>query len=328
MSAPLENRFRTKFRKKFRDLKESRSIRRVSGPRKFNISKEDVVVISPIIDAMYWLPGYLKHYRELGVAGFVLVDTGSSDETLEFLSREPDVVVLACPSFKYQSTMRVVSARRYAAGAWALFADIDELFDPPHHDPLPNLTRDLIKRGFTAMPAIMLDMFPKGPILRDYSFEDAVLEFNWFEAQSIELKSYDDKEVSFQGLLKMNKMGSSDLRMAFGGVRKRIFNENPCLTKHPLVHVKGGITAGYHPHCSTGTIIADFHGVLRHYKFTNRPDLRDRASVSLGTRSHGEDKARLAVFEKDDEISLWSNYALPYSGFSKLAELGLILPRR
>lgn len=315
-----------KGKKLLRTSKANLSIKYISGPQKFQLSNSDVLVISPIINAIYWLPCYLEHYRKLGVAGFVLVDTGSTDRTLEYLSQQNDVILFSCPTYDYQNEIRMISAKRFARNAWALFADVDEILDPPRGLSLPELAENLTRRNFTCLPALMLDMFPEGPVLTGCDFSNALQSFLWFDADWINFRPYLDPGIKFHKLLATNNIGSKNLRIAYGGIRKKIFGENPCLTKHPLVRIVDGVKAGFHPHCSIGTSIADFHGVLRHYKFTNRPDLRDRESVNSGIRKTGEDKARLSVFESQDNVVMWSKYSVPYSGVSQLSDLGLILP--
>jgi hypothetical protein len=307
----------------------ARSLQQISGPKTFDPGPNDVVVVTPIRNSSYWLPLYLAHHRKLGVKGFVFIDTGSQDGTLELLAHEPDAIVLNTDqSIRKENKFREIAATRYAAGAWCLFVDSDEMFDFEAADSmmLPDLTKQLAAHGFTAMLALMIDLFPKGSLasFAHADFEQAIRDFVYFEPDSIEFLDYHDHRINFHAHLAHNIIASPETRLGFGGVRYRVFGEYPCLTKHPLVRVLPGIVPGRHPHFSTGVRVADMQAIVRHYKFTNNPILRDSYTVCNSTWNHGEDRKRLGVFEKLPALELFSDRSQLYDGIKDLRRIGLI----
>ena len=43
---------------------------------------------------MFFLPEFLKHYRNLGVKRFIFLDDRSTDKTIDFLHEQEDVMVM------------------------------------------------------------------------------------------------------------------------------------------------------------------------------------------------------------------------------------------
>jgi hypothetical protein len=76
------------------------------------------------------LPAFLKHYRDLGVGRFFIVDNDSSDGTTEYLADQPDV-----RRFTPSGTFREAGRRtewlnallaEFGEGHWCVTVDIDE----------------------------------------------------------------------------------------------------------------------------------------------------------------------------------------------------------
>ena len=296
-------------------LRFARALRHVSGPRDMPGGPHDVIAITPIRDGAFYLGPFLRHHRALGVAHFVFCDTGSSDDTIARLKREPDVTVFQCnlPMAAFENDMRRGLAERLCPGRWVLYVDTDELFDftGSANGGLPALTSHLMQGGYTAMIAQMVEMFPKGPIA-EYAhtpYDEVIAAYQYCDIRGVHAMSYFDKDIGFSAFLKDNTIASEDIRILFGGIRGVVFGENCCLTKHPLMHVLPGVQPGVHPHCASAVSCADMTAVLRHYKFCNDPFGRDAAAVEAETMTHGEDALRHAVARQDPQLSLWSEGA-------------------
>lgn len=155
-----------------------------------NIPSKAVLCFSTMRNERQRLPYFLAHYRRLGVAHFFVVDNGSDDGTREYLMEQSDVSV-------WKTTGSYKAARfgvdwltylqmRYGHGYWCLTADADEILRFSHDDSrdLRDLTHWLDSRGHRAFGALMLDMYPKGPISSQKygEGEDPFLTLDWFDA--------------------------------------------------------------------------------------------------------------------------------------------------
>jgi len=123
------------------------------------------------------LPAFLRHYRDLGVSGFYVVDNASTDGTTDYLLRQPDVrVFLTTDSFRearggtdWLNALLAV----FGVGGWCLTVDVDELLVYPGSEtaPLSALTAHLDQRGVQALSCLLLDMYPADS-LSDAAFRD------------------------------------------------------------------------------------------------------------------------------------------------------------
>jgi hypothetical protein len=111
----------------------------------------------------------------------------------------------------------------------------------------------------------------------------------------------------------------------YGGIRARVFGENCCLTKHPMVRVSNKLGLAPHPHCSTNLYCADISLLIRHYKFAGDFIERTRASVAAGTWKHGEDVRRLAQLDNMESIVLDTPFARRLEGPQQLYDEGFLI---
>ncbi len=290
-----------------------------------------MIVVALVRDGMFYLDAFLRHYRALGAAQFVFCDNGSTDGTVERLKREKDVVILRCdlPWGEIENTFRRYAAERYAKGRWCLFADMDEMFEfeGAAQIGLPGLTRYLQDHGHSALMAQMLEMFPEGPLsaAAKLSYEQALETFCWYDLRAVERHGYHDPAIGFSWFLTGNRLANPKVEMLFGGLRKRVFGEQCCLSKHPLVRVVDGVEPGVHPHASAGVRVADFTALIRHYKFAGDTTARDADTIRRNAIPHGEDRQRQARFEAEPDLSLWSDQAERFQGFEPLYQAGFLI---
>jgi len=145
-----------------RDLSEVRSLGVVPNG--------EVPLITVVHNEMSRLPDFLRHYRELGVRRFIIVDHSSDDGTSEFLLHQPDVHLFRAESGYYKALsgqMWITGlARRFAMGRWALHVDADEhlVYEGMESHGIAELCQMLEKRGETRLYAAMLDMYSSIPI--------------------------------------------------------------------------------------------------------------------------------------------------------------------
>lgn len=130
----------------------------------------EVLVFCTLRNERARLPWFLRYYRELGAAHFLIVDNGSDDGSAAYLAEQPDVSVWQT-SASYRAAafgMDWMNAllTRHAAGRWALTVDVDEFLVYPFCDtrPLRALTDWLSDAGMRTFGTMLLDVYPKGPV--------------------------------------------------------------------------------------------------------------------------------------------------------------------
>lgn len=134
------------------------------------IRRDDLLAFTTFRNEKLRLPYFLNYYRDRGVGHFLMVDNGSTDGAREYLAQQEDVSVWYTDG-SYKASRFGVDwlnglARRYGHGHWCLTVDPDEFLVYPFCDtrPLRALTDWLEDGGQHSYPAMLLDMYPKGPI--------------------------------------------------------------------------------------------------------------------------------------------------------------------
>ena len=203
------------------------------------IKPTDILLFSTIRNEEIRLPFFLKYYRNLGVNHFILVDNHSSDGSLALLKGQPDISIWQT-GHSYKTSHFGVDwlnclQSRYGHGHWTLVVDPDEFFIYPFCDnrPLRALTDWLDANETRSFGAMLLDMYPKGPILdQTYrSGQDPLEIASWFDPGNYTVEPND----RFRNL------------WIQGGPRARVFfaktpRRAPALNKIPLVKWQRGYT--------------------------------------------------------------------------------------
>lgn len=132
------------------------------------IHENDIILISVIHNEMLRLPFFLKYYRNLGITQFFFVDNNSNDESLEFLSSQPDCHVFWTNDSHSTSGSGIrwvhhILDNYIPQNQWCIHADADEFLVYPHceYNKLAQLIQYLNKYNYDAVASFMLDMFPK-----------------------------------------------------------------------------------------------------------------------------------------------------------------------
>ena len=172
-----------------RAWRKRRELRCVSD-RTEKITPGDILLFSTLRNEQIRLPYFLQYYRDMGVNHFLLVDNDSTDGSIGYLADQPDVSLWHTrhsykrARFGVDWLNRLQS--RYADGHWSLVVDCDEFLIYPFCDtrPLRALTDWLDASSIKSFSAMLLDMYPKGPLdAQPYKpGQDPIEIANWFDA--------------------------------------------------------------------------------------------------------------------------------------------------
>ena len=293
-------------------------------------SKNAILLFCTIRNEAERIDWFLHHYRSLGVQHFIFIDNGSTDGTREILLAQPDATVYATAASYKQSRFGMDWITwlmlRHGNRHWCVVADADELLIYPHWQtrPLSALTDWLDAEGQGVLPAMMLELYPKGPLdaAPCAAGTDPCQSLNWFDAANY--------TITHKPLL--------DCLLIQGGPRARHFfagtpQRAPTLTKLPLIkwswhNVWVNSTHSILPRalnrCFATSGGERISGVMLHTKF-----MASVVEKSRIERDRAEHFGNAPVFDSYyDAVSqapdLWCPTSTRFEGWQQLEELGLI----
>lgn len=313
----------------FRAFRKRRQLT-ASIDRTSQISERDVLLFSTVRNEALRLPFFLDHYRSLGVRHFLFVDNASDDGTLEFLEQQEDVSVWKTAKSYRLSRFGVDWLTwlqiKYGHGHWCLSVDADEILIYPHYQtrPLPALTDWLDQHGHESFGALMLDMYPKGPI-GDESYspgDNPFKSLSWFDGGNYVIQKKPD-------LLNLWIQGGVRARMFFKERPRRA----PTLGKIPLVKWNRRYTYVSSAHSLLPRRLNQVYndqggertsGILLHSKFLNSVVER-----SIEEKKRAEHFANSKLYDNYyDALSgnptLWCEASSKLSGWRQLEAMGLM----
>lgn len=246
------------------------SLRLVHGPGEVPYGMDEVIVLVVVRDGRAYVKSFVEHYRSLGAKHLVFLDNGSTDGTVEALSEYEDVTVFytALPFKRYGLSMRKYLAERFGRGRWTLNVDVDELFAYPYSDVvgMGALLRYLNDNSYNAVVTSVLDMFPEKPLFDVAGDGDEPLKelHRFYDLSDVREEAYES--VGDVG----NVLTNPDVPILRGGTRLTLFGMNSLLIKHPLIFLDGKLKhMDLSEHWVGDARLADFTGVLLHYKLLN-----------------------------------------------------------
>jgi glycosyltransferase involved in cell wall biosynthesis len=311
----------------FRAWRKSGQLRLV---KRGAFGKDAILAVMTARNEMLRLPYFLDHHRRLGVDHFLIVDNASDDGTAEYLAAQPDVSLWSTPHSYRLSRFGVDWTtwlqNRYAHGHWCLTLDADELFIYPYWETrdLRALTGWLARLEQPSMAAMMLDLYPEGPLAEvDYlPGQNPTDVLTWFDAGNY-------------GIKRQEPLGNLWIQ---GGVRGRVFfaddpRRAPTLNKTPLVKWNRNfayvnsthqiLPPGLNHNFGTGGGEVT-SGILLHTKFL--PHVVAKSAEEKTRREHFNNSALYEDYY-DGLIAnprLWCAASHRYSGWRQLESLGLM----
>lgn len=294
------------------------------------VRRGDVLLFCTLRNERIRLPYFLRYYRDLGVRHFFFVDNGSDDGSRDYLQAQPDASVWTTTASYKRARFGVdwlnALQMRHAHGHWTLVVDPDEFFVYPFCDtrPIPALTDWLDACSIRSFGAMLLDMYPKGPISAQPYREgqDPIEIACWFDAGNYMVT-------------RNERFGNLWIQ---GGPRARVFfpdapQDAPALNKVPLVkwhrdYVYVSSTHMLLPR-SLNRVYDEWggektSGCLLHAKFLHM--FAAKAQEETGRRQHyGASREYLAyeagLAQMDD---LWCKWSEKYINWRQLEILGLM----
>ncbi|MDO5703771.1 MAG: glycosyltransferase family 2 protein [Paracoccus sp. (in: a-proteobacteria)] len=290
----------------------------------------DLLCFAVMRDEALRLPDWLDHYRAMGVRHFLIVDHDSADGTADLLMAAPDVSLWRARGGYRASRFGMDWVgwllARHGHGHWCLTVDADELLVYPGWParPLTDAAAALDAAGRPAMGALMLDMFPKGPLDAPIPPGQGMLDhLCWFDAGPYHTRIQHPR---------LN-------RWTQGGTRIRAFftdqpQRGPTLNKLPLVRwnrrwvyvvsthsiLPRGLNAEY-----DGPGDPRLSGVLLHTKFL--PDAPTNAMREAARGEHFSEPAAFGAYYAAVAAApdLWHPGAQRWTGdWRQLVDLGLM----
>jgi len=298
--------------------------------RTLQITPGAILAFATIRNEAARLPEFLDHYRRLGVDHFLIVDNDSDDGSLQMLRDQPDLSLWRAGgsyrAARFGMDWLGALLLRHGSGHWCVTVDADELLIYPDWDrrDLKMLTAHLDQRGIPGMGALMLDLYPQGPLDQPEAAEDAPLtsRLQWFDAEPYRSTVIPPKRN----------------RWVQGGVRERIFfaetpDRAPTLNKLPLIRWNWRYAYVNSTHSALPPALNDLYdgpgklqlsGVLLHGKFL--PDIVRRSQEELVRRQHFSDPDAYRVYHQHltEAPTFWYPRSVRYEGWRQLLDLQLM----
>ena len=324
--------YRMRLRRRYwrvRALRRRRQLRPVQD-RTRDIRPTQILSFTTLRNERLRLPYFLDYYRRQGVDHFLIVDNDSDDGSREYLAEQPDVSLWTTKG-SYAAAAFGVDwmnwlQRQHAHRHWCLTVDVDEFLVYPFCDtrPLRALTDWLDASQIRSFGAMLLDMYPKGPIGRQPYREgqDPFEIASWFDSGNYMF----EKNVTYGNL------------WIQGGVRARAFfadapKKAPALNKVPLVKwsrefvyvssthalLPRGLNLTYETGGGEKTT-----GVLLHAKFLSLFVDRATEEAQRGEHYRAGQEYNAYAGGLAPEANLWCKWSERYVNWRQLEILGLI----
>ncbi|MDZ7710055.1 MAG: glycosyltransferase family 2 protein [Roseovarius sp.] len=293
------------------------------------IGAGDILCFATMRNEALRIGHFLDHHRRLGVDHFLIVENASDDGTREHLASQGDVSLWTTPhSYKrsrFGMDWLAWLMMRHGHGHWCLTLDADECLVYPYHEtrPLPALCEWLERQGRDSFGALMLDMYPKGPLSAQPCAEGDPFEaLCWFDAGNYSMRRKHD-------LQNLWIQGGPRARMFFAADPRRA----PTMGKVPLVkwHWRYAYVSSTHNllprrlnHVYDGDGGELTSGVLLHSKFL--ATVVDRSAEEKHRQEHFANSALYDAYYDalTADPDLWCARSTRLTGWRQLEALGLM----
>jgi glycosyltransferase involved in cell wall biosynthesis len=273
------------------------------------------------------LPFMLRHYFDRGVDRIFVLDNDSSDDTRAIvLSFDNTHLFYTKDIYLHQGAWADLLLWRYGVGHWCLVVDADEMIVYPDFESvsLRQLCNFLDRESFDALDCVMLDMYPDRPLteIKYIQGTDPLQMGAWFDKSS-----YIEFGAGPWYCHEWKILHQGPVRLA-GGVRKRLFDVAPCVSKVPLVKFRRKIALSTATHLIQGARVADLRGALLHFKFLDDFAHKLRRDIEIEKDWHhshaAENKAYRANLNQNPNLNFMSPISEKFASSSQLVRLGIM----
>lgn len=316
-------------RRRVRALRKRRELT-PSSNRTAAIRPDDILLFATVRNERPRLTYFLEYYRNLGVRHFLIVDNDSEDGTVEYLSAQADVSLWRTQSSYKRARFGMDWLNgllsKYGHGHWCLTVDADEFLVYPFADsrPLQALVDWLDNCALRAFPAMLLDMYSRGPVQQAHVAEGQ----NPFEvAEYFDAGNY--------SITRNHRYGNLWIQ---GGPRARVFFEAepvkaPALNKIPLVkwHRNYTYVSSTHNLLPRGLNLTyetaggeKPSGILLHAKFLAAFDAKAAEEMNRSQHYGASREYKAYKTGLDRGTELWCRFSEKYINWRQLEILGLM----
>ena len=270
---------------------------------------------------------FFRHYREIGVTEFHIVDNGSTDGTKEFLEKEPDVKLYDRSDASFRAAKFGVNwlneiRSKVGKNKWCLFVDADEMFVYPGYPDLPltKLTIKLERLGQRCLIAPMIDMFNAQSTFLKTHEESSLPEKIYPNYMPAYIRFFSSDQYPYMGVR--------------GGAREYFFGKSLLevskqrstnLRKIPLIFCEDGneyLTV----HTTKILPPSDLTGALLHFKINGY--LPNHAKEEVSRREHFEGAIEYRAYDSAFSIGFPTNtsttHISSWSGVGQLYREGIV----
>jgi hypothetical protein len=318
-------------RKRFlvRGWRKSRGLEEVAN-RTDSIRDGDILCFCTLRNEKVRLKYFLDYYRDRGVNHFLFVDNDSGDGTREYLAEQPDCSVWWTDESYKRARFGMDWINRllrlHGHKHWCLTVDPDEFLVYPFSDtrPIPALTDWLDASSIKSFGAMLLDMYPKGPI-NGQPYAEGQNPFDiacWFDAGNYSVtRNWEYGNLWIQG--------GPRARAFFGDNPERA----PALNKTPLVYWQKHYAYASSTHMLLPRGLNHVYdewggekasGVLLHAKFLDT--FSAKAAEELNRREHYAASAEYKAYADglSQNPDFWTKWSEKYINWRQLEILGLM----
>lgn len=282
------------------------------------LNSKEVILICVFKNAKKILNTFISHYKNIGVNNFVFIDNNSEDGSLDYLTSlsnhtKADIWVTKDKFDSFKSCgWRQRMIAYYGNNRWYLDLDVDELlvFPGVENSDINKILDFAHKHKLSAIGSLMLDIYPKRPILTvNSTTENLIADYKY-----IDIDTYTSTpNVNYNYRI-------------FGGPRYRVLKVRPSLQKIPLIFIDGHVI-NINPHfwypfklnLKTRLVSA-----LLHYKFLpgDLKQYQEYARTGVHWNNSSEYKIYVDRLQKNPKLIFFSHkHSIEYKNSTTLKKL-------